>query len=94
MQLLHSEIKCSKIKSRKFVLERGKKFHKHLHLFIQNDDAPVNLMEMRFHIPASELSGDDPVDSFHKQVMKNASVISVSGDAIAIFREIPCLTPR
>lgn len=62
--------------------------------FHQNDDAPVNLMEMRFHIPASELSGDDPVDSFHKQVMKNASVISVSGDAIAIFREIPCLTPR
>lgn len=62
--------------------------------FHQNDDAPVNLMEMRFHIPLSELSGDDPVDSFHKQVMKNASVISVSGDAIAIFREIPCLTPR
>ncbi|KAE8752921.1 hypothetical protein FOCC_FOCC000266 [Frankliniella occidentalis] len=61
----------------------------------QNDDAPVNLVEMRFHIPSSEIAGgDDPVDSFHQQVMKNASVINVSGDAIAIFREIQCLTPR
>ncbi|KAB0794819.1 hypothetical protein PPYR_11658 [Photinus pyralis] len=63
--------------------------------FHQNDDAPVSLMEMRFYIPASELAGDvDPVDAFQKQVMKKASVISVSGDAIAIFREIHCLTPR
>lgn len=61
----------------------------------QNDDAPVGLMEMRFHIPSSELAGDlDPVEAFHKQVMDQASVISVSGDAIAIFREIQCLTPR
>ncbi|KAL1132560.1 hypothetical protein AAG570_010512 [Ranatra chinensis] len=62
--------------------------------FHQNDDAPVSLMEMRFHIPTSENAGDDPVDSFHKQVMLKASVISVIGDAIAIFREIQCLTPR
>ncbi|XP_054258015.1 FACT complex subunit Ssrp1 [Macrosteles quadrilineatus] len=62
--------------------------------FHQNDDAPVGLMEMRFHIPVSELAGDDPVEAFHKQVMDQASVISVSGDAIAIFREIQCLTPR
>ncbi|KAG8334273.1 FACT complex subunit ssrp1 [Homalodisca vitripennis] len=63
--------------------------------FHQNDDAPVSLMEMRFHIPSSELAGDlDPVEAFHKQVMDQASVISVSGDAIAIFREIQCLTPR
>lgn len=51
-------------------------------------------MEMRFHIPSSELAGDDLVDSFHSQVIKQASVISVSGDAIAIFREIHILTPR
>lgn len=62
---------------------------------LQNDDAPVNLVEMRFHIPSSEVAGgDDPVDAFHQQVMKKASVINVSGDAIAIFREIQCLTPR
>lgn len=52
-------------------------------------------MEMRFHIPTSEMAGDlDPVDAFHQQVMNKASVISVSGDAIAIFRELQCLTPR
>lgn len=61
----------------------------------KNDDAPVSLMEMRFFIPANELAGDmDPVEAFHQQVMNKASVISVSGDAIAIFREIQCLTPR
>ncbi|KAJ8913622.1 hypothetical protein NQ315_013444 [Exocentrus adspersus] len=63
--------------------------------FHQNDDAPVSLMEMRFFIPSNELAGDvDPVEAFQQQVMDKASVINVSGDAIAIFREIHCLTPR
>lgn len=63
--------------------------------FHQNDDAPVSLMEMRFFIPANELAGDvDPVEAFQQRVMDKASVINVSGDAIAIFREIHCLTPR
>ncbi|GJQ87573.1 Ssrp [Trypoxylus dichotomus] len=63
--------------------------------FHQNDDAPISLLEMRFFIPSNELAGDlDPVEAFQKQVMNRASVISVSGDAIAIFREIQCLTPR
>lgn len=62
--------------------------------FHQNDDAPVSLLEMRFHIPISDSADQDPVDAFHSQVMEKASVISVSGDAIAIFREIQCLTPR
>nr|CAD7601946.1 unnamed protein product [Timema genevievae] len=63
--------------------------------FHQNDDAAVGLMEMRYHIPSSELAGDvDPVDSFHQQVMKQASVINLSGDSIATFKEIQCLTPR
>lgn len=62
--------------------------------FHQNDDAPVGLMEMRFHIPTSETAETDPVESFYNNVMDQASVISVSGDAIAIFREIHCLTPR
>lgn len=52
-------------------------------------------MEMRFFIPSNELAGDtDPVEAFQQQVMNKASVINVSGDAIAIFREIHCLTPR
>lgn len=62
--------------------------------FHQNDDAPVSLVEMRFHIPTTESTELDPVDAFYQNVMKQASVISVSGDAIAIFREIQCLTPR
>lgn len=63
--------------------------------FHQNDETPVSLCEMRFHIPSAELASDqDPVDAFHDQVMKQASVISISGDAIAIFREMQCLTPR
>lgn len=62
--------------------------------FHQNDDAPVGLMEMRFHIPTTETAETDPVQAFHTNVMDQASVISVSGDAIAIFREIHCLTPR
>ncbi|ODM98071.1 FACT complex subunit SSRP1 [Orchesella cincta] len=62
--------------------------------FHQNDDAPVSLMELRFHIPSSELAGDDPVENFKDQVMGKASIISAVGDAIAIFREIQCLTPR
>lgn len=62
--------------------------------FHRNDDAPVSLMEMRFHIPTSESVEADPVEAFQEQVMKQASVISATGDAIAIFREIHCLTPR
>lgn len=62
--------------------------------FHQDDEGPVSLMEMRFHIPTTETAETDPVDGFYQNVMDKASVISVSGDAIAIFREIHCLTPR
>lgn len=49
---------------------------------------------MRFHIPVSDNVDKDPIEEFHKEVMDKASVINVSGDAIAIFKEIQCLTPR
>jgi len=63
--------------------------------FHSNDDAAVMLTEMRFHIPASELAGDqDPVEAFKDAVMKRASVVTTSGDAIAIFSQIVCLSPR
>ncbi|KAL7018159.1 hypothetical protein ACKWTF_010656 [Chironomus riparius] len=62
--------------------------------FHQNDDAPVSLMEMRYHIPTTESSETDPVENFYNNIIKKASVLSVSGDAIAIFNEIQCLTPR
>lgn len=66
--------------------------------FSLNDDAPVNLSEMRFHIPpsASGLEGeDDPAEVFREQVVKKANIATTStGDAIAIFREIHSLSPR
>lgn len=62
--------------------------------FHQNDDAPVSLMEMRYHIPVTESSDTDPVEAFYENIIKKASVLSLSGDAIAVFREIQCLTPR
>ncbi|XP_046646508.1 FACT complex subunit Ssrp1-like isoform X2 [Daphnia pulicaria] len=62
--------------------------------FHQNDDASVSLMEMRLFIQSNDQGGDDAVEAFQKQVMPKASVISATGDAIAIFREVQCLTPR
>ena len=62
---------------------------------IQNDESAVSLSEIRFHIPSSELAGDqDPVEAFKEAVMKKASVMTTSGDAIAILREVSCLSPR
>ncbi len=62
--------------------------------FHLNDDAAVNLAEMRFYIPGSELAGDDPVEEFKEKVISKASVVSTSGDAIAFFQEVSCLAPR
>lgn len=64
--------------------------------FSLNDDAPVNLSEMRFHIPPSGLEGeDDPAEVFRDHVVKKANIGTTStGDAIAIFREIHSLSPR
>jgi len=67
--------------------------------FHPNDDAPVHLSEIRFHIPAvvanDESAGEvDPVDAFKDQVMKKATVMAAIGDAIATFKEISCLSPR
>ena len=66
------------------------------HCILQNDDASVNLSEIRFHIPTNELAGDvDPVEAFKEQVMKKATVMSEKGDAIAVLeKEISCLSPR
>ena len=66
------------------------------HCVLQNDDASVNLSEIRFHIPTNELAGDvDPVEAFKEQVMKKATVMSEKGDAIAVLeKEISCLSPR
>jgi structure-specific recognition protein 1 len=60
--------------------------------FQQNDEAPVSLMEMRFHIPT--VDGVDPVQAFMEQVLEKASIIQATGESIATFKELQCLTPR
>ncbi|XP_008482612.1 FACT complex subunit Ssrp1 [Diaphorina citri] len=63
--------------------------------FHPNDEAAESLIEMRFYIPTNEIAGDtDPVEAFKDSVMNQASVINATGDAIAVFNEIQCLTPR
>ena len=69
--------------------------------FHQNDDANVSLMELRFHIPPSTKEkgeGDeetaDKCEEFCQKVLDKADIIQIQGDAIAIFQEIQCLTPR
>jgi len=64
--------------------------------FSANDDAPVNLSEMRFHIPITELAGDvDPAEAFKEKVVDKANIAMTStGTDIASFREITSLSPR
>lgn len=63
--------------------------------FHQNDDAPVSLMEIRFHIPTQpDGPYEDPVQGFMSQVMDKASIIQATGESICTFSELQCLTPR
>lgn len=62
--------------------------------FHQNDDASINLTEMRFFIPSDANADVDAVDAFRNNVMSKASIIQATGDAIALFSDIQCLTPR
>jgi structure-specific recognition protein 1 len=50
---------------------------------------------MRFHIPNTGTDGEeDPVQSFHDKVLAKADIVQATGDAIASFSEMQCLTPR
>ncbi|KAL4224373.1 FACT complex subunit ssrp1 [Mactra antiquata] len=62
--------------------------------FHQNDDAAVSLMELRFHIPGDQTNQDSNVQDFYNQVMENADIIQATGDAVCVFPEVQCLTPR
>ncbi|XP_053307153.1 FACT complex subunit SSRP1 [Spea bombifrons] len=62
--------------------------------FHQNDDSEVSLMEIRFYVPPTQDDGGDPVDAFVQNVLSKADVIQATGDAVCIFRELQCLTPR
>ncbi|CAJ0928527.1 unnamed protein product, partial [Mesorhabditis belari] len=62
--------------------------------FHQNDDCPVALIEMRFHIPTNEDDNIDPVEEFRKAVLAYAGIETDSGQAIATLNQILCTTPR
>lgn len=74
--------------------------------FHQSEEAPLSLVEMRFHIPnitthtgeegaeVEEDEGSNPVKLFHSKVLAKADVIQATGDAIVTFAEIHTLTPR
>eukprot|EP00051_Salpingoeca_urceolata_P009729 m.118226 g.118226 ORF g.118226 m.118226 type:complete len:842 (+) comp16421_c0_seq2:441-2966(+) len=69
--------------------------------FHLNDDAPDDAQQLesvRFFIPgeASADIPDDkpPVQTFVDKVLAKAEVIKITGDAIAKFPEMPCVTPR
>lgn len=72
--------------------------------FHQNDDAAVSLMELRFHIPGQPTATNaekgentenkDPVQEFYENVLDKADIIQATGETIAVFTEIHCLTPR
>uniref|UniRef100_A0A3P8ZAD7 FACT complex subunit SSRP1 n=1 Tax=Esox lucius TaxID=8010 RepID=A0A3P8ZAD7_ESOLU len=63
--------------------------------FHQNDDAEVSLMEVRFYVPPGTADeGADPVEAFAQNVLSKADVIQATGDAVCVFKELQCLTPR
>uniref|UniRef100_A0A6Q2YT01 FACT complex subunit SSRP1 n=1 Tax=Esox lucius TaxID=8010 RepID=A0A6Q2YT01_ESOLU len=56
--------------------------------FHQNDEAEVSLMEVRFYVPPRDAT------VFRDNVLSKADVIQATGDALCVFRELQCLTPR
>ncbi|KAI1730243.1 histone chaperone like domain-containing protein [Ditylenchus destructor] len=60
-----------------------------------NDDGPVELAEMRFHIPRDpDHTGDsNRVEEFRSAVMKYAEVENDS-EQLCLLPQVPCVTPR
>ncbi|KAL7073093.1 hypothetical protein ACQ4LE_008105 [Meloidogyne hapla] len=63
--------------------------------FIANEESPVQLTEMRFHIPHDPENEDqDVVEEFRKEVMRFAEVESEKDQAIVTLPDILLATPR
>lgn len=60
--------------------------------FHHNDDAAVGMTDMRLYMPPG--SGEEAIKAFVEKVLSRASVIKVTGQSIATFTELQCLTPR
>uniref|UniRef100_A0A914H0T7 FACT complex subunit SSRP1 n=1 Tax=Globodera rostochiensis TaxID=31243 RepID=A0A914H0T7_GLORO len=62
--------------------------------FHPNEECPVQLTEMRFHIPYDPENEDqDVVEEFRKEVLRFAEVESEAGQAIATLSDILLATP-
>ena len=63
--------------------------------FHQNEDAQVSLMEIRFHVPNTADSENDPASDFINSVLEKADIAQTSdADAICALTELNCITPR
>lgn len=60
--------------------------------FHHNDDATVGMTDMRLYMPPG--SGEEAIKAFVEKVLSRASVIKVTGQSVATFAELQCLTPR
>jgi len=60
--------------------------------FHHNDDATVGMTDMRLYMPPG--GGEEAIKAFVDKVLSRASVIKVTGQSIATFAELQCLTPR
>ena len=60
--------------------------------FHHNDDATVGITDMRLYLPPGKTEED--IKEFMKNILNQASVIKVTGQSIATFTELQCLTPR
>lgn len=63
--------------------------------FHPNDEAPVSLMELRFHVPnGPEQTAEEASQIFKDMVLSKADIIQATGESIVTFPELHCLTPR
>lgn len=60
--------------------------------FHHNDDATVGITDMRLYLPPGKT--EDDIKEFVKDILNQASVIKISGQSIATFSDLQCLTPR
>uniref|UniRef100_A0A0N5B811 FACT complex subunit SSRP1 n=1 Tax=Strongyloides papillosus TaxID=174720 RepID=A0A0N5B811_STREA len=64
--------------------------------FHSNEDAPINLVEMRFHMPQDVNAEEeiDRVEEFKKAVMEYAGIVTETDLPLAYFSQLLCATPR
>ena len=54
-----------------------------------HDEATINLLEMRFHIPS-----ESQAKEYQADILDHADVLEARGKAIATFENLQCLIPR